>query len=108
MKRTDVVTLHGLLDELLNQTTDAATREHIGAVRQRVFAQLNESGAATGGTILHPDPRPAFVAVLRAIADWRHEALADPAQHGRRDRKLTDVDQLFKEMFGPLGDKYPR
>ena len=84
-------------------------RREEDADRYRRAAELVRAARETvGDTATRADPRPAFGIICQAIADWRREALDDEREFARRDRKLLEVEDLFRQMFGPLGDDWPR
>ena len=77
--------------------------------RYRRAAELVRAARETvDSATTRPDPRPAFGIVCQAVADWRREALDDGREFAHRDRKLLEFEGLFKQMFGPLGNHWPR
>ena len=97
------------LFEAQHQLQRAVDQRQEGADHYRQAAELVRAARETvGGATTRPDPRPAFRVVLQAIADWRHDALADSREFFRRDKKLLEVEDLFRQIFGPLGDNWPR
>ena len=95
--------------EAQHQLQRAAEQRREDANRYRQAAELVKAARETvDGATERPDPRPAFRMVLQAIADWRHEALADDHEFAHRDRKLLEVEDLFRQIFGALGDRWPR
>ena len=96
------------LFEAQHQLQRAVDQRQEDADRYRRTAELVRTARETLGSTTTPDPRPAFGIVCQAIADWRHEALGDDREFFRRDGKLLEVEALFKQMFGPLGNHWPR
>ena len=97
------------LSEAQHQLQRVVEQRREDADRYRRAAELVRAARETvGGATAGPDPRPAFRIVCQAIADWRHEALGDDREFARRGRKLSEVEDLFKQMFGPRGDRWPR
>ena len=41
----------------------------------------------------------AFRTVLKAVADWRHDALGNHEEYQRRDEQLTQLEALRKKVM---------
>jgi hypothetical protein len=38
--------------------------------------------------------------VLQIVANWRHDAVADPEEFARRERLLSQLEELLNEALG--------